>query len=197
MTLSTGPWWCAPVFALGWITTVPAQSFSAPARARVIAAARFMPGVCGVLMSSSFECTTRTPSSFHFGLAVLMRALSTGAGPQSQSSRASLCSVRLLRVAAADLAARQVHRHVALARGHLHRALVLGARGVVGLVDHCGASRAVHGHGDAVARLFQVGDLSVLHVAARGDFLLRVLVAADALGVAAHAGWHAGHVHLR
>src|SRR5882672_5482106 len=55
MTLSTGPWWCAPVLALGWITTVPAQSFSAPARAWVIAAARFMPGVCAVLMSSSFE----------------------------------------------------------------------------------------------------------------------------------------------
>src|SRR5262249_32025502 len=66
MTLSTGPWWCAPVFALGWITTVPAQSFSAPARACVIAAARFMPGVWGVLMSSSLECTTRTPSCFHF-----------------------------------------------------------------------------------------------------------------------------------
>src|SRR5690348_15858848 len=65
MTLSTGPWWWAPVFALGWITTVPAQSFSAPARACVIAAARFMPGVCGVVMSSSFACTTRTPACFH------------------------------------------------------------------------------------------------------------------------------------
>src|SRR4029434_10180905 len=61
MTLSTGPWWCAPVFAFGWITTVPAQSFSAPARAWVIAAARFMPGVCGVLVSSSSAWTTRTP----------------------------------------------------------------------------------------------------------------------------------------
>src|SRR3712207_3455100 len=48
------------------MTTVPAQSFSAQARAFVIAAARFMPGVCGVLMSSSFECTTRTPWYFHF-----------------------------------------------------------------------------------------------------------------------------------
>src|SRR5687768_11156976 len=67
MTLSTGPWWWAPVFAFGWITTVPAHSFSAPARACVIAAARFIPGVCGVLMSSSFECTTRTPSNFHLG----------------------------------------------------------------------------------------------------------------------------------
>src|SRR5712691_8203656 len=48
------------------MTTVPAQSFSAPARAFVIAAARFMPGVCAVLMSSSFACTTRTPRCFHF-----------------------------------------------------------------------------------------------------------------------------------
>src|SRR5262247_845423 len=71
MTLSTGPWWWAPVFALGWITTVPAQSFSAPARAWVMAAARFMPGVCGVLMSSSFECTTRTPWCFHLGSGAL------------------------------------------------------------------------------------------------------------------------------
>src|SRR5690349_3294770 len=52
------------------MTTVPAQSFSAPARACVIAAARFMPGVCGVLMSSSFECTTRTPLNFHFESAI-------------------------------------------------------------------------------------------------------------------------------
>src|SRR4029077_8661673 len=48
------------------MTTVPAHSLSAPARAFVIAAARFMPGVCGVLMSSSFACTTRTPRCFHF-----------------------------------------------------------------------------------------------------------------------------------
>src|SRR3970282_270560 len=67
MTLSTGPWWWAPVFALGWITTLPAHSFSAPARAWVIAAARFMPGVCGVFTSSSLEWTTRTPSNFHLG----------------------------------------------------------------------------------------------------------------------------------
>src|SRR6185295_3711085 len=65
MTLSTGPWWWAPVFAFGWMTTVPAHSFSAPARACVIAAARFIPGVCAGLMSSSFECTTRTPWYFH------------------------------------------------------------------------------------------------------------------------------------
>src|SRR5690348_9065646 len=47
------------------MTTVPAQSFSAPVRACVIAAARFMPGVCAVLMSSSVDLTTRTPSNFH------------------------------------------------------------------------------------------------------------------------------------
>jgi hypothetical protein len=33
---------------------VPAHSFSAPAVAVVIAAAWFMPGVCGVFTSSSF-----------------------------------------------------------------------------------------------------------------------------------------------
>jgi hypothetical protein len=32
--------------------TVPAQSFSAPTRAKLIAAARFMPGVCAVEASS-------------------------------------------------------------------------------------------------------------------------------------------------
>src|SRR6266851_3287145 len=30
MTLSSSPWWCAPVFALGWMVTVPAHSFRAP-----------------------------------------------------------------------------------------------------------------------------------------------------------------------
>src|ERR1700704_1911888 len=69
MTLSSGPWWCAPVFALGWMTTVPAQSFSAPARAWVMAAARFMPGVWAGLMSSSSAVTTRTPSNFHLRFA--------------------------------------------------------------------------------------------------------------------------------
>src|ERR1700722_11461340 len=47
------------------MTTVPAHNFSAPARAWVMAAARFMPGVWAVLMSSSFERTTRTPSRRH------------------------------------------------------------------------------------------------------------------------------------
>src|SRR4051794_39167716 len=45
------------------MTTVPAHSFSAPARAAVIAAARLMPGVCGVLASSWSSRTTRTPCS--------------------------------------------------------------------------------------------------------------------------------------
>ena len=61
MTLSTGPWWWAPVFASGSMSTVPAQSFSAPARAVVIAAARLIPGVCGVFGSSSPARTMRTP----------------------------------------------------------------------------------------------------------------------------------------
>ena len=42
-----------PVFASGSMSTVPAHSFSAPARAAVIAAARLIPGVCGVFGSSS------------------------------------------------------------------------------------------------------------------------------------------------
>src|SRR3954466_14767561 len=61
MTLSTGPWWCAPVFASGSMKTVPAPNFSAPARAVSIAAIRVMPGVCGVFGSSSPAWTTRTP----------------------------------------------------------------------------------------------------------------------------------------
>src|SRR5881628_2131399 len=64
MMLSSSPWWWAPVFALGWIVTVPAQSFRAPARAKSIAAARLMPGVWGVFGSSSCARTTRTPPCF-------------------------------------------------------------------------------------------------------------------------------------
>src|SRR6266853_1368457 len=64
MTLSSGPWWCAPVLALAWIWTVPAQIFCAPTRAKLIAAARFMPGVCGVLVSSWSPGMTLTPWVF-------------------------------------------------------------------------------------------------------------------------------------
>jgi hypothetical protein len=44
--------------------TVPAQSFCAPVRAKLIAALRFMPGVCAVFGSSWSAGTTRTPSCF-------------------------------------------------------------------------------------------------------------------------------------
>src|SRR4029078_7693971 len=44
--------------------TVPAQIFCAPTRAKLIAAARFMPGVCGVLVSSWSPGMTLTPCSF-------------------------------------------------------------------------------------------------------------------------------------
>src|SRR5579864_4360139 len=64
MTLSSAPWWCAPVLALAWIWTVPAQIFCAPTRAKLIAAARFMPGVCGVLVSSWSPGMTLTPLVF-------------------------------------------------------------------------------------------------------------------------------------
>src|SRR5437660_3235195 len=63
ITLSSSPWWCAPVFALGWMVTVPAHSFCAPARAESMAAARDIPGVCAVFGSSSFAWTMRTPCS--------------------------------------------------------------------------------------------------------------------------------------
>jgi len=49
--------------ALGCTLTVPAQSFCAPALARLIAAARVIPGVCGVFRSSSPALTMRTPWS--------------------------------------------------------------------------------------------------------------------------------------
>src|SRR5713226_5761914 len=64
MTLSSAPWWCAPVLALAWMWTVPAQIFCAPTRAKLIAAARFMPGVCGVLVSSWSPEMTLTPLVF-------------------------------------------------------------------------------------------------------------------------------------
>src|SRR5579884_751350 len=50
------------------MVAVPAQSFSAPARARLMAAARVMPGVCGVLASSCPALTMRTPCCFQSGV---------------------------------------------------------------------------------------------------------------------------------
>src|SRR5437879_1541701 len=44
--------------------TVPAQIFCAPTRAKLIAAARFIPGVCGVLVSSWSPGMTLTPLVF-------------------------------------------------------------------------------------------------------------------------------------
>src|SRR5450755_3919602 len=43
--------------------TVPAHNFCEPTRAKFTAAARSMPGVCGVLLSSRSLLMTRTPSS--------------------------------------------------------------------------------------------------------------------------------------
>lgn len=57
-----------PVLALGWTTTVPAQSFCAPTRAREMASARVMPGVCGVLPSSSPLRMMRRPRVFQSGI---------------------------------------------------------------------------------------------------------------------------------
>ena len=38
----------------------------------VIAAARFIPGVCAVFGSSSLPCTTRTPWNFHFEISLMV-----------------------------------------------------------------------------------------------------------------------------
>ena len=51
---------------------VPAHSFSAPMRAKLTAADRFMPGVCAVLTSSWFDATTRTPWCRHLVSAVMI-----------------------------------------------------------------------------------------------------------------------------
>src|SRR6516164_2254856 len=63
-TVSSSPWWWAPVLASGSTTTVPAHSFCAPAVAWVMAAARVMPGVCGVFVSNSPARTIRMPWAF-------------------------------------------------------------------------------------------------------------------------------------
>src|SRR5512133_3821568 len=49
------------------MVTVPAHSFCAPTRAKLMAALRSMPGVCAVLASSWLPGITRTPSCFHAG----------------------------------------------------------------------------------------------------------------------------------
>src|SRR5215472_9978347 len=52
--------------------TVPAQIFSALADARLMAASRCIPGVCGVLASSWSWRTIRTPNSAQSGKALVM-----------------------------------------------------------------------------------------------------------------------------
>jgi hypothetical protein len=51
-----------------WIVAVPAHSFAEPVRSWVTAAARVIPGVCGVLVSSASPGMTRTPSVRQFDL---------------------------------------------------------------------------------------------------------------------------------
>src|SRR5262245_36395538 len=54
--------------------TVPAQIFCAPTRAKLIAALRLMPGVCGVFGSSEWPGITCTPSCFHLGTEISLGA---------------------------------------------------------------------------------------------------------------------------
>src|SRR5215211_9465080 len=53
------------------MVTVPAHSFCAPVRAKLMAALRSMPGVCAVLGSSDDPGITRTPSCFHLVMVTL------------------------------------------------------------------------------------------------------------------------------
>jgi hypothetical protein len=50
------------------MVTVPAQSLREPTRWWLIAAARFMPGVCGVFVSNRSAGTTTTPCVRQSGL---------------------------------------------------------------------------------------------------------------------------------
>src|SRR5580693_7511605 len=59
------------------MVTVPAHSFCAPTRAKLIAAARFMPGVWAVFASSESAGITRTPVCFQ---------PSSGAAPKLSSA---------------------------------------------------------------------------------------------------------------
>src|SRR5205823_9071821 len=132
MTLSSAPWWCAPVLALAWMWTVPAQIFCAPTRAKLIAAARFMPGVCGVLVSSWSPGMTLTPLVFQsmsvlsgFSLIAFLLVTgkfqegeSDGKYPENQSDQ--LDHVRQLRNSAFDLGHIQLHAgHIQLHAGHI------------------------------------------------------------------------------
>src|SRR6185437_15188351 len=73
-------------------TTVPAQSFSAPVRACVMAAARDMPGVCAVLVSSSPARTMWIPWVFQSGILepiIAVRARNTPAQGVSRAQTAA------------------------------------------------------------------------------------------------------------
>src|ERR1700720_3763177 len=122
------------------MTTVPAHSFSAPARAAVIAAARFMPGVCGVLTSSSLECTTRTPCRRHFD--------SVGSGITASPSyrpvptATSPTDPRMLSTAHRTRSGQSRH---AFPRGVDRMFVAPGARYLDGVVVPSAAHRAHHG----------------------------------------------------
>src|SRR5258708_36301964 len=95
--------------------TVQAQIFCAPTRAKLIAAARFIPGVCGVLVSSWSPGMTLTPLVFQsmppLSCCSLISAFRKFAGSRSRDRHAA------------------VHRqdltgdHARLVRGEIKRAL--------------------------------------------------------------------------
>src|SRR4051812_33481181 len=68
--------------------TVPAHSFSAPTRAKLIAAARFMPGVWAVLASSWSPGITRTPVLRQSVCVVLMTATISRSAVRASGSKA-------------------------------------------------------------------------------------------------------------
>src|SRR4051794_31475354 len=89
--------------------TVPAQIFCAPTRAKLIAAARFMPGVCAVLVSRELPGITFTPCSFQSILSWLwswlMRRLSSTrrqSGEEVDDELGERLSVHRLRPGMAD-----------------------------------------------------------------------------------------------